>query len=200
MIRRAAFTIPKKRPSSLAIIADDSCAPCATWNGAATISVRPVWKPGRKKARSLTLSVIGCSMMATALRLALFPLITVWFTLVTAPIALYLAIRHWNSPMSIVRPDQDPFHPGNGAFRPSDPCMGRIDCLFSFTVMNSNMDGRRQPDTSDFRGEAPAEKALLSVSSPGASSTLATTISFPWKIMASPRITNASTSPISRRS
>jgi hypothetical protein len=38
-----------------------------------------------------------------ALRLALFPIITVWFTIVTAPMALYLAVRHWKSPGSLVR-------------------------------------------------------------------------------------------------
>jgi hypothetical protein len=32
-----------------------------------------------------------------------FPMITIWFTLVTAPIALYLALRHWKSPTSLVR-------------------------------------------------------------------------------------------------
>ncbi len=40
---------------------------------------------------------------ATALRLAFYPILIFWFTLVTAPVALYLAIRHWNSPTSIVR-------------------------------------------------------------------------------------------------
>jgi hypothetical protein len=39
---------------------------------------------------------------ATALKLAFYPLLIFWFTLVTAPIALYLAIRHWSSPTSIV--------------------------------------------------------------------------------------------------
>jgi hypothetical protein len=33
----------------------------------------------------------------------LFPMITIWFTIVTAPMALYLAIRHWKSPKSLVR-------------------------------------------------------------------------------------------------
>jgi hypothetical protein len=32
-----------------------------------------------------------------------FPMITIYFTLITAPIALYLAIRHWKSPTSLVR-------------------------------------------------------------------------------------------------
>ena len=39
---------------------------------------------------------------SVALRLAIFPLIMFWFTLVTAPAALYLSLRHWNAPTSIV--------------------------------------------------------------------------------------------------
>jgi len=38
-----------------------------------------------------------------ALRLAVFPLLLFWFTAITAPIAFYLAIRHWKSPVSLVR-------------------------------------------------------------------------------------------------
>jgi hypothetical protein len=30
-------------------------------------------------------------------------MITVWLTILTAPIAIYLSIRHWNSPMSVIR-------------------------------------------------------------------------------------------------
>lgn len=37
-----------------------------------------------------------------ALTLALAPLILFYITIVTAPVALYVAIRHWNSPRSIV--------------------------------------------------------------------------------------------------
>ena len=41
-----------------------------------------------------------------ALSLAVIPVAVVfgiWFTFITAPIALFLAIRHWNSPRSLVR-------------------------------------------------------------------------------------------------
>ncbi len=58
---------------------------------------------GRKKGRIVNLDRHRLLYDGIALRLALLPMITVWFTIVTAPIALYLAIRHWNSPMSIVR-------------------------------------------------------------------------------------------------
>ena len=37
-----------------------------------------------------------------ALALAIIPLITVYFTLITAPIALYVAIRGWKAPLSII--------------------------------------------------------------------------------------------------
>ena len=39
---------------------------------------------------------------AIALSLAILPLLIFYFTIVTAPIALYLAIRYWNAPLSIV--------------------------------------------------------------------------------------------------
>jgi hypothetical protein len=31
------------------------------------------------------------------------PLIFFWFTIITAPVAIYLAIRHWNAPTSVTR-------------------------------------------------------------------------------------------------
>ena len=37
-----------------------------------------------------------------AMLVALLPIITIWFTIVSAPIALFLAIRYWNAPMGIV--------------------------------------------------------------------------------------------------
>jgi hypothetical protein len=58
---------------------------------------------GKKKGRIINLDRHRLLYDGTALRLALFPMITVWFTIVTAPIAIYLSIRHWNSPMSVVR-------------------------------------------------------------------------------------------------
>jgi hypothetical protein len=38
-----------------------------------------------------------------ALSLAIYPLLIFYFTLVTAPIALFVAIRYWNAPRSLVR-------------------------------------------------------------------------------------------------
>lgn len=39
-----------------------------------------------------------------ALALAFYPLIIPYLTFITAPMALYVAIRHWNSAQSLVRP------------------------------------------------------------------------------------------------
>jgi hypothetical protein len=58
---------------------------------------------GKKRGRIVNLDRHRVLYDSTALRVALFPMVTIWFTLVTAPLALYLAIRHWNSPTSIVR-------------------------------------------------------------------------------------------------
>jgi hypothetical protein len=58
---------------------------------------------GKKKGKIINLERHRVLYDATALRLAFYPILIFWFTLVTAPVALYLAIRHWNSPTSIVR-------------------------------------------------------------------------------------------------
>jgi len=38
-----------------------------------------------------------------AMSLAIFPLLIFYFTLITAPVALFIVIRYWNAPRSIVR-------------------------------------------------------------------------------------------------
>jgi len=58
---------------------------------------------GRKKGRITTLDRHRFLYDGTALRIALLPMIIFWLTIITAPIAIYLSIRHWNSPMSVVR-------------------------------------------------------------------------------------------------
>jgi len=57
---------------------------------------------GRRKGRITSLERHRTLYDSAALGLALFPLVTFWFTLVTAPMALYIAIRHWNAPTSVV--------------------------------------------------------------------------------------------------
>jgi hypothetical protein len=39
---------------------------------------------------------------SVALSLAVLPLLIFYFTIITAPMALYVAIRYWNAPRSIV--------------------------------------------------------------------------------------------------
>jgi len=58
---------------------------------------------GKKKGRIINLDRHRLLYDGTALRLALLPMITVWLTIITAPITIYLSIRHWNSPMSVIR-------------------------------------------------------------------------------------------------
>lgn len=39
-----------------------------------------------------------------AFALAIYPAITIYFTLLTAPVAIYLSVRYWRSPLSLVQP------------------------------------------------------------------------------------------------
>jgi len=57
---------------------------------------------GRQKGRIKRLENQRTMYDAIALSLAILPLLIFYFTIVTAPIALYLAIRYWNAPLSIV--------------------------------------------------------------------------------------------------
>jgi hypothetical protein len=58
---------------------------------------------GKKKGKIKRLENERVLYDDVALALAVLPLLIFYFTLVTAPIALYIAIRYWNSPRSIVR-------------------------------------------------------------------------------------------------
>lgn len=57
---------------------------------------------GRKKGRITRLEHRRTLYDNIALSLAILPLLIFYFTLVTAPMALYMAIRYWNAPGSIV--------------------------------------------------------------------------------------------------
>jgi hypothetical protein len=57
---------------------------------------------GKKKGRIVNLDRHRVLYDSMALRLALFPMIIFYLTILTAPIAIFLSIRHWNSPMSII--------------------------------------------------------------------------------------------------
>lgn len=56
---------------------------------------------GKKKGQLSTLENARTRYDAIALSLAVFGMITSFFSLVLAPAAIYIAIRHWNSPMAL---------------------------------------------------------------------------------------------------
>ena len=58
---------------------------------------------GKKKGRLKQLENSRTLYDSMALAVAVYPMIFVWPTLLGAPIAIYLAIRHWNAPSSIIR-------------------------------------------------------------------------------------------------
>jgi hypothetical protein len=97
------FYHPKKR----AVIPCDHCGRflCALcdveWGGKHLCPA--CLETGKRKGRIINLDRHRVLYDGVALRVALFPMLLIWVTTVTAPIALYLAIRHWNSPMSLVR-------------------------------------------------------------------------------------------------
>jgi hypothetical protein len=56
---------------------------------------------GRQKGKIKKLENRRTRHDKIALTIALVPMVTVWLTLISAPAALYYAIRHWKSPTSI---------------------------------------------------------------------------------------------------
>lgn len=59
---------------------------------------------GRTKGKIKNLQNQRTRYDSIALALTIYPLLVYYLTFVTAPMALYVAIRHWNAPPSIVRP------------------------------------------------------------------------------------------------
>lgn len=57
---------------------------------------------GREREEIVTLIPRRTLYDSIALGLSIIPLITIWFTIVTAPMALFIAIRHWKTPVSIL--------------------------------------------------------------------------------------------------
>ncbi len=58
---------------------------------------------GKKKGQFKQLENRRTLYDSMALALALYPMIIIWLTIITAPIALYIAVRYWNAPLSVVR-------------------------------------------------------------------------------------------------
>jgi hypothetical protein len=63
----------------------------------------PCIETAAEKKRVSTLENRRVLYDSAALGLAVLPVFTVIFTIVTAPMAIYVAIRYWNTPGSIVR-------------------------------------------------------------------------------------------------
>jgi hypothetical protein len=57
---------------------------------------------GKKKKKRMDLENHRTLYDGIALRVALVPLLIFWFTCITAPVALYLSIRHYRTPSSII--------------------------------------------------------------------------------------------------
>ena len=57
---------------------------------------------GKKKKKRVDLENHRTLYDGIALRLALVPMVIFWFTALTAPAALYIAVRHFNTPTSII--------------------------------------------------------------------------------------------------
>jgi hypothetical protein len=57
---------------------------------------------GRKKGKIKSLENERTLYDSIALSLSILPLLIFYFTVITAPMALYVAIRYWNAPRSIV--------------------------------------------------------------------------------------------------
>jgi hypothetical protein len=57
---------------------------------------------GRQKGRITRLENRRTLYDAVALSVAVLPLLIFYFTIITAPIALFIALRYWNAPRSIV--------------------------------------------------------------------------------------------------
>lgn len=58
---------------------------------------------GKKKGRLKQLEKSRTLYDSLALAVAVYPMILVWPTIIAAPIALYIAIRYWNAPSSVIQ-------------------------------------------------------------------------------------------------
>jgi hypothetical protein len=62
----------------------------------------PCIETGKQKGRIKTLENRRTLYDSIALSVSVLPLLIFYFTLITAPVAIYIAIRHWNAPTSIL--------------------------------------------------------------------------------------------------
>jgi hypothetical protein len=64
---------------------------------------------GRTKGKVKSLENTRIRYDNIALALTLYPLLIFYFTIITAPIALFVAIRYWKSPRGLVQPSSARF-------------------------------------------------------------------------------------------
>jgi len=102
MANQAAFTIRKKRPRLFAPPAVVFFAPCAICELGGQHLCPACLEAGKQKGKIKSLENHRTLYDSMALALAVYPLLIFYFTIITAPAALFVAIRHWNSPSSII--------------------------------------------------------------------------------------------------
>ena len=61
---------------------------------------------GKSKGKIKNLDNHRTRYDSIALAVAIFPVLIFYFTIVTAPMALFIALRYWKAPQSIVRPNR----------------------------------------------------------------------------------------------
>jgi hypothetical protein len=57
---------------------------------------------GKKKRKMKSLETQRVLYDDIALALAIIPVIFIWPTIITAPMSIFIALRHWKTPLSIV--------------------------------------------------------------------------------------------------
>lgn len=57
---------------------------------------------GKKKGKLTQLETRRTLYDSMALAFAIYPLLIIWLTIITAPLTLYIVIRHWKKPTSII--------------------------------------------------------------------------------------------------
>ncbi|MCI0606204.1 hypothetical protein L0156_24725 [bacterium] len=62
----------------------------------------PCIESGKQKGRIKTLENRRTLYDSIALSLSILPLLIFYFTIITAPIAIYMVFRYWNAPTSIL--------------------------------------------------------------------------------------------------
>lgn len=59
-------------------------------------------KSGRDKKKITSMEKSRVLYDSLALNLALWPILTIWFTFITAPAVVFVVLRYWNAPSSIL--------------------------------------------------------------------------------------------------